>query len=131
MKSAPPAGRCWGSVSPVYCELLAGVVALGGVFTGAGRTRALFTVTALGACFQVPLAHGLSGTWLGVQGVWWSMVLGTGARYGVTWVFFRRLTEEGAPEGDGDRDTGDAEGAGETGGGRGAGAEDAVDVHKW
>ncbi|MYZ08936.1 hypothetical protein GT028_16390 [Streptomyces sp. SID2999] len=48
-------------MSPVYCELLAGVVALGGVFTGAGRMRALFTVTALGAGFQVPLAHERGG----------------------------------------------------------------------
>ncbi|TGN74660.1 MATE family efflux transporter [Streptomyces bauhiniae] len=114
-----------------YLVLLAGVVALGGVFTGAGRTRALFTVTALGACVPIPLAYGLSATWLGVQGVWLSMVLATGAQYGVTWVFFRRLTGEGAPDGDGARDAGGVEGAGETGGRRGAGAEGAVDVHKW
>ncbi|MFF7967294.1 MATE family efflux transporter [Streptomyces sp. NPDC007903] len=114
-----------------YLVLLAGVVALGGVFMGAGRTRALFTITAFGACVQLPLGYGLSATPLGVQGAWLSMILATGAQYGVTWVFFRRLTVEGAPGGDGDRDAGDAEGTVETGARRGAGAEDVVDVHKW
>ncbi|MFF8649961.1 MATE family efflux transporter [Streptomyces griseoluteus] len=114
-----------------YLVLLAGVVALGGVFTGAGRTRALFTVTALGACVQIPLAYGLSATSLGVQGVWLAMILATGAQYGVTWAFFRRLTGGRAPGGDGDRAAGDAEGTGEAGERRDAGAEDAVDVHKW
>ncbi|MEV8043774.1 MATE family efflux transporter [Streptomyces griseoluteus] len=114
-----------------YLVLLAGVVALGGVSTGAGRTRALFTVTALGACVQIPLAYGLSATSLGVQGVWLAMILATGAQYGVTWVFFRRLTGGRAPGGDGDRPAGDAEGTGEAGERWDAGAEDAVDVHKW
>ncbi|MEU9920620.1 MATE family efflux transporter [Streptomyces griseoluteus] len=125
------AGAVFFSYLLPYLVLLAGVVALGGVFTGAGRTRALFTVTVLGACVQIPLAYGLPATSLGVQGVWLSMILATGAQYGVTWAFFRRLSGEGDPGGDGDPAAGDAKGTGETGGRRGAGAEDAVDVHKW
>ncbi|MFD4786326.1 MATE family efflux transporter [Streptomyces sp. NPDC058459] len=95
-----------------YLVLLAGVVALGGVFMGVGRTRALFAVTALGACVQLPLAYGLSLTALGVRGVWMSMSLGTGAQYVVTWVFFRRL------------------GGAAPGRRGGAGAGEVVDVHK-
>ncbi|MFE7275688.1 MATE family efflux transporter [Streptomyces sp. NPDC057623] len=43
-----------------YLVLLAGVVGLGGVFLGAGQSRSLLRVTALGACVQLPLAYGLS-----------------------------------------------------------------------
>ncbi|MFG3047111.1 MATE family efflux transporter [Streptomyces sp. NPDC048241] len=126
-----------------YLVLLAGVVALGGVFMGAGRSRALLAVTAFGACVQLPLAYGLSLTALGVRGVWLSMSLGAGAQYVVTWVLFRRLTGAGAPREGGAGGVRGAGVAGESGrrGGTGAagesdrrggtGAGEAVDVHKW
>ncbi|MGC0311863.1 putative MATE family efflux protein [Kitasatospora acidiphila] len=64
-----------------YLVLLAGVVALGGVFLGGGRSRTVFGVTLLGAVVQLPLAYGLSAVpALGVRGVWLSMSLGTGAQ---------------------------------------------------
>ncbi|MFK4111886.1 MATE family efflux transporter [Streptomyces sp. NPDC002176] len=113
-----------------YLVLLAGVVALGGVFMGAGRPRALLAVTAFGACVQMPLAYGLSLTALGVRGVWLSMSLGTGAQYALTWVFFRRLTRAGAPCEGGAGGVRGAGAAGESGRRGGTGAGEAVDVHK-
>ncbi|WP_018554398.1 MULTISPECIES: MATE family efflux transporter [unclassified Streptomyces] len=78
-----------------YLLLLAGVVGLGGVFTGGGRSRALFWVTLLGAVVQIPLAFALS-SWsvLGVEGVWLSMIVGTGAQYAMSYALFRRYFAE-------------------------------------
>lgn len=74
-----------------YLLLLAGVVGLGGVFTGGGRTQSLFWVTLLGATVQLPLAYALSSVpALGVEGVWLSMSIGTGAQYIMVAVLFRR-----------------------------------------
>ncbi|MCB5169837.1 polysaccharide biosynthesis C-terminal domain-containing protein [Streptomyces bambusae] len=74
-----------------YLVLLAGVLGLGGVFTGGGHGRSLFGVTVLGALVQLPLAFGLSAVpALGVRGVWLSMVLGTGAQYLLSYALFRR-----------------------------------------
>ncbi|MGW1055208.1 MATE family efflux transporter [Streptomyces sp. NPDC001118] len=74
-----------------YLLLLAGVVGLGGVFTGGGHTRSLFWVTLLGGAVQLPLAFGLSSLpALGVEGVWLSMVLGVGAQYAMSYMLFRR-----------------------------------------
>lgn len=74
-----------------YLVLLAGVIGLGGVFTGGGRARALFWVTLLGAVVQLPLAYGLSSvSALGVEGVWLSMIVGTGAQYALSYLLFRR-----------------------------------------
>ncbi|MGD3112721.1 MATE family efflux transporter [Streptomyces sp. YGL11-2] len=74
-----------------YLLLLAGVVGLGGVFTGGGHTRSLFWVTLLGALVQLPLAFGLSSVpALGVEGVWLSMSMGVGAQYVMSYVLFRR-----------------------------------------
>ncbi|THA23315.1 MATE family efflux transporter [Streptomyces sp. A1277] len=74
-----------------YLPLLAGVVGLGGVFTGGGRSRALFWVTLLGAVVQIPLALALS-SWsvLGLEGFWLSMIFGTGAQYAMSYALFRR-----------------------------------------
>lgn len=74
-----------------YLVLLAGVVGLGGVFTGGGRARALFWVTLLGAVVQLPLAYGLSSLpAFGVEGVWLSMIIGTGAQYVMSYMLYRR-----------------------------------------
>ncbi len=74
-----------------YLILLAGVVGLGGVFLGGGRTRSLLGVTALGACVQIPLAYGLSAVpALGVRGVWLSMVIATGVQWAMTYILFQR-----------------------------------------
>ncbi|MEV5942811.1 MATE family efflux transporter [Streptomyces sp. NPDC051994] len=74
-----------------YLLFLAGVVGLGGVFTGGGRTRSLFWVTLLGGVVQLPLAFGLSSVpALGVEGVWLSMIIGVGAQYVMSYVLFRR-----------------------------------------
>lgn len=74
-----------------YLVLLAGVVGLGGVFMGAGRSRSLLRVTALGALVQLPLAYGLSSLpALGVRGVWLSMIIGTAAQYVMTLLLFRQ-----------------------------------------
>ncbi|GAA2608262.1 MATE family efflux transporter [Paractinoplanes durhamensis] len=78
-----------------YLILLAGVIALGGVFMGGGQTRSLLAVTVFGACVQIPSAYALSSVpVLGVQGVWLSMVIGTGAQYAVTHILFRRTHDE-------------------------------------
>nr|WSW64596.1 MATE family efflux transporter [Streptomyces sp. NBC_00998] len=74
-----------------YLLLLAGVVGLGGVFTGGGHTRSLLWVTLLGGAVQLPLAFGLSSLpALGLEGVWLSMILGVGAQYAMSYMFFRR-----------------------------------------
>lgn len=74
-----------------YLVLLAGVVGLGGVFTGGGRTQSLFWVTLIGAVVQLPLAYALSAIpRLGVEGVWLSMIIGTGAQYVMVALLFRR-----------------------------------------
>ncbi len=74
-----------------YLVLLAGVVGLGGAFMGGGRTRAMFWVTLMGAVVQLPLAYGLSSlSALDVQGVWLSMIIGTGAQYLMSYLLFRR-----------------------------------------
>ncbi len=75
-----------------YLVSLAGVIGLGGVFTGAGRTRALFAVTAVGTAVQLPLAQGLADVpTLGVHGVWLSMSLGTAAQFALSCLLFRRF----------------------------------------
>ncbi|MFE2284387.1 MATE family efflux transporter [Streptomyces sp. NPDC059443] len=74
-----------------YLLLLAGVVGLGGVFTGGGRTQSLFWVTLLGGAVQLPLAFALSSVpALGVEGVWLSMIIGVGAQYVMSYTLFRR-----------------------------------------
>ncbi|MGW6912698.1 MATE family efflux transporter [Kitasatospora sp. NPDC054939] len=79
-----------------YLVLLAGVVGLGGVFMGGGRSRSMLWVTVLGSCVQLPLAYGLSALpALGVQGVWWSMIIGSGAQLVLSSLLFRRYF--GAP----------------------------------
>jgi len=75
-----------------YLVSLAGVIGLGGVFTGAGRTHALFAVTAVGTAVQLPLAYGLAAVpALGVHGVWLSMSLGTTTQLVLSCVLFRRF----------------------------------------
>ncbi|MCF4139003.1 MATE family efflux transporter [Streptomyces sp. Tue 6430] len=79
-----------------YLLLLAGVVGLGGVFTGGGRAQSLFWVTLVGAVVQLPLAFGLSAIpALGVEGVWLSMSIGVAAQYALSYVLFRRYFPAG------------------------------------
>lgn len=74
-----------------YLLLLAGVVGIGGVFTGGGRASSLFWVTLVGAVVQIPLALGLSAIpALGVEGVWLSMSIGAAAQYVMSYALFRR-----------------------------------------
>lgn len=61
--------RCVGP----YLVLMAGVIALGGVFEGSGGAPVLSWVTVLGTAVQVPLAYGLSG--LGLPGVCLALAL--------------------------------------------------------
>ncbi|GAA1969736.1 MATE family efflux transporter [Kitasatospora viridis] len=77
-----------------YLVLLAGVISLGGVFMGSGRSRSLLWATAFGAAVQLPLAYGLSAV-AGVRGVWLSMVLGAAAQLAVVLILFLRLGRGG------------------------------------
>ncbi|MET8945601.1 MATE family efflux transporter [Streptomyces sp. NPDC004542] len=61
--------RCVGP----YLLLMAGFIALGGVFEGSGGAPALLRVTLLGTAVQLPLAYALSG--LGLPGVCLALAL--------------------------------------------------------
>jgi Na+-driven multidrug efflux pump len=76
--------RCIGP----YLLLMAGFIALGGVFEGSGGAPALLRVTVLGTVVQLPLAYGLSG--LGLPGVCLALALAMGVQCAVVGVLFRR-----------------------------------------
>jgi len=76
--------RCVGP----YLLLMAGFIALGGVFEGSGGAPALLRVTVLGTVVQLPLAYGLSG--LELPGVCLALALSMGVQCAVVAVLFRR-----------------------------------------
>ncbi|MFI6032696.1 MATE family efflux transporter [Streptomyces sp. NPDC051315] len=86
--------RCVGP----YLLLMAGFIALGGVFEGGGGAPALLRVTVLGTAVQLPLAHGLSG--LGLPGVCLALALAMAVQCAVVGVLLRRTwgrEETGVP----------------------------------
>ncbi|MEV6178528.1 MATE family efflux transporter [Streptomyces sp. NPDC052015] len=86
--------RCVGP----YLLLMAGFIALGGVFEGSGGAPVLLRVTVLGTALQLPLAHGLSG--LGLPGVCMALALAMAVQCAVVGVLLRRARtqeETGAP----------------------------------
>ncbi|GKQ38017.1 MATE family efflux transporter [Streptomyces sp. A012304] len=76
--------RCVGP----YLLLMAGFIALGGVFEGSGGSPLLLRVTLLGTALQLPLAHVLSG--LGLPGVALALALAMGVQCAVVAVLTRR-----------------------------------------
>jgi Na+-driven multidrug efflux pump len=86
--------RCVGP----YLLLMAGFIALGGVFEGSGGAPVLLWVTVLGTAVQLPLAHGLSG--LGLPGVCLALALAMAVQCAVVGVLLRRAwrrEETGVP----------------------------------
>ncbi|MEU3618312.1 MATE family efflux transporter [Streptomyces sp. NPDC006872] len=78
------------SVGP-YLLLMAGFIALGGVFEGSGGAGVLLRVTVLGTAVQLPLAYGLSG--LGLPGVSLALALAMGVQCGAVGVVLWRERE--------------------------------------
>lgn len=76
--------RCVGP----YLLLMAGFIALGGVFEGSGGAPVLLRVTVLGTAVQLPLAHGLSG--LGLPGVCLALALAMAVQCAAVGVLLRR-----------------------------------------
>jgi putative MATE family efflux protein len=76
--------RCVGP----YLLLMAGFIALGGVFEGSGGAGALLRVTVLGTAVQLPLAYGLSG--FGLPGICLAMALAMALQGAVAAALFRR-----------------------------------------
>ncbi|MFD8236149.1 MATE family efflux transporter [Streptomyces sp. NPDC059696] len=68
--------------------LMAGLIALGGVFEGSGATSALLRVTALGTAVQLALAYSLTG--LGLPGVCLALALATAVQCALAGTLFRR-----------------------------------------
>ncbi|MFF8968116.1 MATE family efflux transporter [Streptomyces sp. NPDC014995] len=86
--------RCVGP----YLLLMAGFIALGGVFEGSGGAPVLLRVTVLGTAVQLPLAYGLSG--LGLPGVCLALALAMAVQCAVVGVLLRRARggeEAGVP----------------------------------
>ncbi|MGW0942262.1 MATE family efflux transporter [Streptomyces sp. NPDC002623] len=78
------------SVGP-YLLLMAGFIAVGGVFEGSGGAAVLLRVTVLGTGVQLPLAYGLSG--LGLAGVCLALALAMGVQCLVVGVVLWRRRE--------------------------------------
>ncbi|MFH0176856.1 MATE family efflux transporter [Streptomyces cacaoi] len=76
--------RCVGP----YLLLMAGFIALGGVFEGSGGAPVLLRVTVLGTVVQLPLAYALSG--LGLPGVCLALALGMAVQCLAVGVVLRR-----------------------------------------
>ncbi|MFJ7345439.1 MATE family efflux transporter [Streptomyces sp. NPDC101110] len=76
--------RCVGP----YLVLMAGLIALGGVFEGSGGASALLRVTVLGTAVQLALAYALTG--LGLPGVCLALALATAVQCALAGVLFRR-----------------------------------------
>ena len=80
--------RCVGP----YLLLMAGFIALGGVFEGSGGAPVLLRVTVLGTAVQLPLAYGLSG--LGLPGVCLALALAMAVQCAVVAVLFARTRRQ-------------------------------------
>ncbi|MEU6251840.1 MATE family efflux transporter [Streptomyces sp. NPDC047043] len=80
--------RCIGP----YLLLMAGFIALGGVFEGSGGAPVLLRVTVLGTAVQLPLAYGLSG--LGLPGVCLALALAMAVQCAVVAVLFARTRRQ-------------------------------------
>lgn len=80
--------RCAGP----YLLLMAGFIALGGVFEGSGRASALLRVTVLGTAVQLPLAYGLSG--LGLPGVCLALALAMAVQCAALGLLFRGVPRQ-------------------------------------
>ncbi|GAA2223991.1 MULTISPECIES: MATE family efflux transporter [Streptomyces] len=76
--------RCVGP----YLVLMAGLIALGGVFEGSGGASVLLRVTALGTAVQLALAYALTG--LGLPGVCLALALATAMQCVLAGMLFRR-----------------------------------------
>ncbi|WP_074992085.1 MATE family efflux transporter [Streptomyces misionensis] len=72
-----------------YLLLMAGFIALGGVFEGSGGAPALLRITLLGTAVQLPLAAVLSG--LGLPGVVLALVCSMAVQCGAVAVLLRRV----------------------------------------
>ncbi|MBG0855977.1 MATE family efflux transporter [Streptomyces spinoverrucosus] len=79
--------RCVGP----YLLLMAGFIALGGVFEGSGGAPVLLRVTVVGTAVQLPLAYGLSG--LGLPGVCLALALAMTVQCAAAFPLFRRRRE--------------------------------------
>ncbi|MEV7887876.1 MATE family efflux transporter [Streptomyces sp. NPDC002817] len=80
--------RCVGP----YLLLMAGFIALGGVFEGSGGAPVLLRVTLLGTALQLPLAYGLSG--LGLPGVCLALALAMAVQCAVVGAVFRKARHQ-------------------------------------
>ncbi|SHI27046.1 MATE family efflux transporter [Streptomyces sp. 3214.6] len=80
--------RCVGP----YLLLMAGFIALGGVFEGSGGAPVLLRVTLLGTAVQLPLAYGLSG--LGLPGVCLALALAMAVQCTTVGAVLRRAWRE-------------------------------------
>lgn len=76
--------RCVGP----YLLLMAGFIALGGVFDGSGTAPVLLRVTLLGTAVQLPLAYALGG--LGLPGVCLALALAMAVQCAAVAVPLRR-----------------------------------------
>ncbi|MFF5368534.1 hypothetical protein [Streptomyces sp. NPDC013187] len=76
--------RCVGP----YLVLMAGLIALGGVFEGSGEAPALLRVTALGTVVQLALAYALTG--LGLHGVCLAPAFAAAVQCALVRLLFRR-----------------------------------------
>ncbi|MGI5454117.1 MATE family efflux transporter [Streptomyces sp. CA-249302] len=80
--------RCVGP----YLLLMAGFIALGGVFEGSGGASALLRVTLLGTAVQLPLAYALSG--LGLPGICLALALAMAVQCAAVALLFRRARRQ-------------------------------------
>ncbi|MGW1888641.1 MATE family efflux transporter [Streptomyces sp. NPDC002004] len=76
--------RCIGP----YLLLMAGFIALGGVFEGSGGASVLLRITLAGTAVQLALAHALSG--LGLPGICWAMGIAMAVQGALAGLLFRR-----------------------------------------
>lgn len=81
--------RCLGP----YLVLLAGFIALGGVFEGSGGSPALARITCCGVALQLALAYGLSGS--GLPGVCLAMALAMAPQCAAVARMYRRTEPAG------------------------------------
>lgn len=86
--------RCLGP----YLLLMAGYIALAGVFEGTGGSPYLARITVAGVLVQLPLAYGLSG--LGLPGVCLAMALAMAAQCAALGLLRRRVHGAGQREPD-------------------------------
>ncbi|MEU6983724.1 MATE family efflux transporter [Streptomyces sp. NPDC046324] len=85
--------RCLGP----YLILMAGFIALAGVFEGAGDSPRLARITVLGVLAQLPLAHAFSG--LGLPGICLAMALAMAGQCAALGMLHRRTAALSRPAG--------------------------------